>query len=80
VLAVAAKNGHAALTDFTEAALLDQDLRDFQKRVTMVLDQKIEELFPEKWMGPIEVRRRDGGVLTEAVDSVKGDPDQTLTR
>jgi 2-methylcitrate dehydratase PrpD len=80
VLAITAKSGHAAITDFTEEALKDKELREFQKRVAMVLDEKIEDLFPEKWTGSIEVLTRSGGRLFEAVDSVKGDPEQTLTR
>jgi 2-methylcitrate dehydratase PrpD len=79
VLAITAKNGHAAITDFTEEALKDKELREFQK-VTMVFDEKIEDLFPEKWIGSIEVLTRSGERLFEAVDSVKGDPLQTLTR
>ncbi len=75
VLAVAAKNGHATINDFTEGVLEDKDLREFQKRVTMVLSQEVEDLFPEKWMGKIEVRRSNGALLVEAVDSVKGDLD-----
>lgn len=70
-LAVAAKNGHATINDFTEDALEDKDLREFQKRVTIFLSQEVENLFPEKWTG---------GLLVETADSVKGDPDQTLTR
>src|SRR5262249_7801158 len=46
VLAVAAKNGHAMITDFTEDALKDQSQRAFQKCVIMVLDDKIEAAFP----------------------------------
>ena len=77
---MAAKNRHATINDFTEDALEDKDLREFQKRVTTVLSQEVGDLFPEKWTGKIDVRRRDGGLLVEAVDSVKSDPDQTLTR
>ena len=55
-------------------------MTDFQKRVTMVSSREVEDLFPEKWAGKIEVRRRDGGLLVEAVDTVTRDPVQTLTR
>lgn len=80
VLAVAAKHNRAAIIDFTEEALEDQSLRTFQKRVTMVLDPAIEALFPAKWTGRVEVLTKAGEQLDEAVDSVKGDPDQALTR
>lgn len=80
VLAVAAKNDRAAITDFTEHALKDPALREFQKRVTMVFDQAIDDAFPAKWTGSIQVVSKAGEVYTETVDSAKGDPVQTLSR
>jgi 2-methylcitrate dehydratase PrpD len=80
VLAVAAMHRRASIIDFTEEALTDQSLRKFQRRVTMVLDPAIEALFPTKWTGRVEVLTKNGEKLVEAVDSVKGDPDQALTR
>ncbi|PNS16804.1 hypothetical protein CAC42_4768 [Sphaceloma murrayae] len=80
VLAVAAKYGHAMITDFTEAALEDQELRSFQKNVHMTLDPEIDALFPEQWTGVVVVKTRSGKVLTEHAHVCKGDPEQTLTR
>ncbi|RDW81556.1 MmgE/PrpD family protein [Aspergillus mulundensis] len=80
VLAVAAKRGSAGLTDFTEEALADTELRELQGRVSMVLDEEIDAAFPEKWLGRVEVRTKDGRVLSRTVHVVKGDPGWTLTR
>lgn len=80
VLAVIAKNKRAAITDFTEEALKDPVLRAFQKRVTMVLDPKIEEAFPAVWNGLVEVTTKSGEHYTEAVSVVRGDPGNTLSR
>ena len=80
VLAVAAKNKQAMVTDFTEDALKDASLRDFQRRVTMELDPTIEALFPKKWLGTVVVITKSGQTLSETVDVVKGDPGWTLTR
>ncbi|KAL4928900.1 MmgE/PrpD family protein [Aspergillus undulatus] len=80
VLAVAGKKGSAGLMDFTEADLVDPELRELQGRVEMVLDEQIDKAFPEKWLGRVEVRTKDGRVLTRSVDVVKGDPGWTLTR
>jgi len=80
VLAVAAKNGSAKITDFTEQALMDPELRAFQKRVNMVLDPQIDAMFPEKWLGRVTVTTNQGRTLTKSVQVVKGDPGWTLTK
>jgi aconitate decarboxylase len=80
VLAVAAKKGTAGLTDFTEEALKDPELRELQGRVKMVLDEEIDAAFPEKWLGRVEVETKNGRTLSRTVDGVKGDPGWTLTR
>lgn len=80
VLAVAAKNGQAMITDFTEEALGDASLRAFQDRVTMELDPVIDSQFPEKWQGTVVVTCKSGEVLTESVSFAKGDPEDPLSR
>lgn len=80
VLAVAAKNGQAMITDFTDDALKDASLREFQKRVTMELDEEIDRQFPEKWQGTVIVTTKSGQQLTESVSFAKGDPELPLTR
>lgn len=80
VLAVAAKNGQAMITDFTEDALKDPSLREFQKRVSMELDPEIDRAFPEKWQGTVIVTTKSGNKFTESVSFAKGDPELPLTR
>lgn len=80
VLAVAAKNGQAMISDFTEEALKDSSLRDFQKRVTMEFDPDIDREFPEKWQGTVIVTCNSGETFSESVQYAKGDPELPLTR
>lgn len=80
VLAVAARNGQAMITDFTESSLKDQSLREFQKRVTMEYDADIDRQFPEKWQGTVIVTCKSGETFTESVSFAKGDPECTLSR
>ncbi|KAJ5811675.1 hypothetical protein N7474_007976 [Penicillium riverlandense] len=80
VLAVAAKNGRASVTDFTEDALKDPALRAFQKRVTMQYDPDIDAAFPKEWQGLVEVTTKSGEKFSERVEVVKGDPGSPLTR
>ncbi|RSL90072.1 hypothetical protein CEP51_000947 [Fusarium floridanum] len=80
VLAVAARNGQAMITDFTQDSLRDPSLRDFQRRVTMEYDADIDEQFPEKWQGTVIVKCKSGQEFTESVSFAKGDPECPLTR
>lgn len=80
VLAVAAKNGQAMITDFTEEGLHDSALRDFQDRVTMEYDAEIDSKFPEEWQGTVVVTCKSGQKITKSVEYLKGDPQIPLTR
>ncbi|KAH7155945.1 hypothetical protein EDB81DRAFT_867200 [Dactylonectria macrodidyma] len=80
VLAVAAKYGKATVLDFTEEALKDPELRAFQRRVEMILDAEIDNAFPERWQGRVDIATKSGEALSELVEIVKGDPEKTLTR
>ncbi|KAL4777987.1 hypothetical protein BJX76DRAFT_363155 [Aspergillus varians] len=80
VLAVVSKKGSAGLVDFTESDLADPELRELQRKVTMVLDPEIDAAFPARWLGRVVVTTTDGRTLSREVDVVKGDPGWTLTR
>lgn len=79
VLALAARFGHAGLTEFEEHFLspATQVLRD---RVEMVLDPEVDAAYPRQWIGKVTVHTHDGRVLEGRVDQPKGDPGNTLTR
>lgn len=80
VLAVAAKYGRATVLDFTEAALDDPELRAFQKRVRMELEEDIEAAFPDQWQARVVVTTKAGATYTQFVPVAKGDPGRHLTR
>ncbi|MCW8163604.1 MmgE/PrpD family protein [Verminephrobacter aporrectodeae subsp. tuberculatae] len=79
VLALAARFGHAGLTEFEEAFLAPetQALRD---RVEMVLDPEVDSAYPRQWIGKVTVHTHDGRVFEGRVDEPKGDPGNTLSR
>ncbi|MNJ56208.1 MmgE/PrpD family protein [compost metagenome] len=60
------------LGDLAVAALRD--------KVSMVLDAEVDSAYPQRWLGRVEVETTDGRVLQAAIDSPKGDPDNTLSR
>ncbi|KAE8419630.1 hypothetical protein BDV36DRAFT_307611 [Aspergillus pseudocaelatus] len=80
VLAVTAQKGQALITDFTEEALHDASLRNFQERVRMELDEDINAAFPQKWQGKVIVTCKSGERYEKFVEYLKGDPQSPLTR
>ena len=80
VLALAALDGHAGITDFTPERLSDPATSAFKERVEMVYDPEIEAAYPRQWIGLVEVETTDGRRLVSRVDEPKGDPGNPLTR
>ncbi len=80
VLAQIAVLGRAALADFTEKSLTNNELRKFHDRVAMVLDPEVDAAYPRRWIGRVSVQTRDGRMLESRVDTPKGDPENTLSR
>ncbi|NYT77426.1 MmgE/PrpD family protein [Alcaligenaceae bacterium] len=79
VLALIALNGRAGLAEF-DAALDNAKVRQFCQRVTMELDEEVDTAYPNRWIGKVTVRTRDGQTLNGRVDEPKGDPGNTLSR
>lgn len=79
VLALIALHGRASLADF-DAALDNPEVRQFCQRVTMQLDEEVDTAYPNRWIGKVTVRTRDGQTLSGRVDEPKGDPGNTLSR
>jgi 2-methylcitrate dehydratase PrpD len=80
VLALIAKRRSAGIDDFTEEALEDPELREFNERVEMVLDPEVDAAYPRRWIGLVEVETTGGERITSRVDVPKGDPGNTLSR
>jgi 2-methylcitrate dehydratase PrpD len=80
VLAVVALRGKAGIEQFTEAALEDPELREFHDKVEMVLDPEVDEAYPRRWIGLVDIQTTGGRKITSKVDVPKGDPGNTLSR
>jgi 2-methylcitrate dehydratase PrpD len=79
VLALAARYGHAGLTEFDQH-YRDDATRQLCERVEMVLDEEVDRAYPQRWIGKVTVHTTDGRVLDGRVDEPKGDPGNTLSR
>ena len=79
VLALAARFGHAGLTEF-DAHFLAPETVALRERVQMVLDSEVDTAYPQRWIGKVTVQTTDGRTLQGRVDEPKGDPGNTLSR
>lgn len=79
VLALIALHGRAGLAEF-DAALGVPEVADFRDRVSMELDEEVDNAYPARWIGKVTVHTRDGRSLMARVDEPKGDPGNTLSR
>ncbi|MCW5657054.1 MAG: MmgE/PrpD family protein [Burkholderiaceae bacterium] len=79
VLGLVAEYGYAGLDEFDRHFLAPRvaALRD---RVAMQLDAEVDSAYPQRWIGKVQVRTRDGRTLQARVDEPKGDPGNTLSR
>ncbi|MGI9353462.1 MAG: MmgE/PrpD family protein [Rhizobiaceae bacterium] len=78
-LGLIAAHSKAGLREF-ETVLTDQTALSFLNRITMELDEKINEIYPQKWIGKVTVKTRNGETIQAQVDDPKGDPGNMLTR
>jgi 2-methylcitrate dehydratase PrpD len=79
VLGLVAEFGHAGLNEFDRHFLAPR-VAAFRERVTMQLDPEVDAAYPQRWIGKVTVRTRDGRMLSARVDEPKGDPGNTLSR
>ncbi|MDT3678454.1 MAG: MmgE/PrpD family protein [Burkholderiaceae bacterium] len=78
VLGLAATKGSASLADF-DAGWRSPEVVAFRERVRMQLDDEVDRAYPQRWIGKVEVRTKDGRVFDARVDEPKGDPGNTLS-
>ena len=80
VLGLIAVHGNAGLEEFQSHALQDPEVTDFCSRTFMRLDPEVNEAYPLKWLGKVEVTTRSGEILLGLVHDPKGDPENSLSR
>jgi 2-methylcitrate dehydratase PrpD len=79
VLALIALYGRADVRLF-ETCLEDPRVAAFRSKVSMVLDEAVDQAYPGRWLGRVEVELDDGRKLAGATDVPYGDPANTLGR
>jgi 2-methylcitrate dehydratase PrpD len=79
VLALVAEHGYAGLDEF-DRHFLAPGVAALRDKVSMELDAEVDGAYPQRWIGKVTVRTRDGRTLQARVDEPKGDPGNTLSR
>ena len=79
VLGLIAVQGSAGLTEF-DADYRSPAVMGFRDKVVMVLDTEVDQAYPARWIGKVQVTTSDGRQLSARVDEPKGDPGNTLSR
>lgn len=78
-LGLIAMHGRAGMNEF-EKDFASPAIADFRRKVSMQLDPEVENAYPARWIGKVEVTTADGRLLQSRVDDPKGDPGNTLSR
>ena len=78
LLARALINGKISLDDFTDAAVREQPMLEFAKRVQLQLNTDLADT-SERRPSKVEVRLKDGKTLSRYVEYSKGGPQAPLT-
>jgi len=78
VLGLAATKGSASLADF-DADWRAPEVVAFRDRVRMQLDAEVDRAYPQRWIGRVDVRTRDGRLFEARIDEPRGDPGNTLS-
>lgn len=78
-MAVALYDGHALMDQFTGERIKDEKVLALAEKVDVIEDKYFSSLYPDQWGCRVEVELNSGEILTETVDSAKGDPVNPLT-
>jgi 2-methylcitrate dehydratase PrpD len=79
VLGLIGEFGSAGLREF-ERFFQDERIAAFRGKVEMVLDEEVDQAYPNRWIGKVTVQTSDGRSFEGRVDEPKGDPGNTLSR
>ncbi len=74
VVAVCICDGHLGPDQLIEKRLADPKVVALAKKVTVTADQELNALYPDKTSSRVEIKIKDGRILTRQVNIPRGDP------
>jgi 2-methylcitrate dehydratase PrpD len=79
MVALAVVHGDASMRRFSEETIGSRAVQEVVKRITLRADPELEKDFPRKWPSAVEVRTKDGRVLTHSRDLPRGEPEDPFS-
>ena len=79
-VAVALVTGSAGLASYSEKTISDNKILELTRKVTVLEDEELTTLCPEKRASILTVCLSDGKTLSKRVDYPKGEPENPLTK
>jgi 2-methylcitrate dehydratase PrpD len=76
---IALWTGKAGIAEFAEPYVSNSEILDLTQRVSIIPDEGLSRLVPDKRVAIVNVYMRNGNVLTEKVEYPKGEPENPLT-
>lgn len=71
--------GRAGLQEFTEESVKDEGTLSLTRKVRVSADEELSRMFPDIQAAVVDIRTKDGRVLSDRVDFPKGEPENRLT-
>ena len=78
-VAVALVKGKVGIDEFTDKTIVDKDILSLTSKVSVVVDEILNDLVPAKRPAIIEITTFDDKVYTKRVDIAKGEPEVPLS-
>ncbi|MBI3731944.1 MAG: MmgE/PrpD family protein [Chloroflexi bacterium] len=79
-VASALARGHAALADFAPARIADPQTAALIAHTTLRHNNLFETMYPRQWPSNVTVACADGRVLSQTINTPKGDPENPLSQ
>lgn len=78
-VAVALRNGHASLEDYTAAVIGDPQIQALMNKVEFTHDPELDRNFPVEWPAALSIEMNSGARYETTIRHPKGDPENPLT-
>src|SRR5690606_5641480 len=78
-IAVALARGKAGLSEFTQETINDKDILAITQKITVVTDDELTALVPQKRAAIVSVETKEGQVVTQRIDYPKGEPENPIS-
>lgn len=77
-VAVALKTGKAGISEFSEENIIDPELTELTKKVSVISSEEFTSNFPHKSISSVEVITTDDKLFCEKIEYPKGEPENPL--